>query len=244
MQPLEQLTIIVPTRNEAANIAAFLDSIPEKTELVVVDKSTDGTAEIVRRRRPRHTTVLDCNESLTVARQKGALAARTRWLLFTDADVRLAPGYFTALASCLASDETRSLGMLFGPKLSADDYESHYFRLAVAQRVLAALRIPAVSGSNMLVRADAFAAVGGFDTALTCNEDSELGWRVARAAFGWRCDARLVAFAADHRRLRRGALRKTLHTVFRCSALYLDLIPRRWRSHDWGYWRERRELTE
>ena len=45
MQPLEQLTIIVPTRNEAANIEAFLDSIPAATELIVVDKSTDGTAD-------------------------------------------------------------------------------------------------------------------------------------------------------------------------------------------------------
>jgi glycosyltransferase involved in cell wall biosynthesis len=244
MQALDQLTIIVPTRNEAANIEAFLSSIPESTKLIVVDKSTDGTAELVRRRRPRHTAVLECNESLTAARQKGALAARTQWLLFTDADVKFAPGYFDALATCIASDEAHSLGMLLGPKLSADDYEGHYRRLEVAQRVLAALRIPAASGSNMLVRTDAFAAVRGFDTALTCNEDSELGWRIARAGFAWRCDPRLVAFATDHRRLRRGALRKTLHTVFRCSALYVGLIPRRWRGHDWGYWRERRELTE
>jgi glycosyltransferase involved in cell wall biosynthesis len=244
VKPLEQLTIVVPTRNEAANIEGFLDSIPETTALIVVDKSTDDTAEIVRRRRPRHTTVLECNDSLTGARQKGALAARTPWLLFTDADVEFAPGYFAALETCLGSAEARSLGMLFGPKLSADDYEGHYRRAAVAQRVLAGLRIPAASGSNMLVRADTFAAVGGFDTALTCNEDSELGWRIARSGFSWRCDPRLVAFATDHRRLRRGVLRKTLHTVFRCSALYIGLIPRRWRGHDWGYWRNPRELPE
>src|SRR5262245_2950619 len=119
MRALDQLTIIVPTRNEAANIEAFLSSIPESTKLIVVDKSTDGTAEIVRRRRPRHTTVLECSESLTAARQKGALAARTRWLLFTDADVKFAPGYFEVLARRLASDDARSLGMLLGPKRSA-----------------------------------------------------------------------------------------------------------------------------
>jgi glycosyltransferase involved in cell wall biosynthesis len=243
MRSLEQLTIVVPTRNEAANIEAFLDSIPETAELIVVDKSTDDTAEIVRQRRPQHTTLLECHKSLTVARQTGALAARTPWLLFTDADVEFAPGYFAALAQFLASPESGALGMVFGPKLSADDYEGHYRRLAAAQRVLGALRIPAASGSNMLVRADAFAAAGGFDTALTCNEDSELGWRIARAGFGWLYDARLVAFATDHRRLRRGALRKTLHTVFRCSMLYLGLIPARWRSHDWGYWRSPREVT-
>jgi hypothetical protein len=96
----------------------------------------------------------------------------------------------------------------------------------------------------MLVTAEAFAAVRGFDTQLTCNEDSELAWRIARAGFAWRCDPRLVAIATDHRRLRRGALRKTLHTVFRCSALYLGLIPRRWRGHDWGYWRSAHEQLE
>ena len=243
MRPLVDLTVIVPTRNEAANIEAFLDSIPAAAELIVVDKSTDGTGDIVRRRRPRHTTLLECSESLTVARQKGAVAARTRWLLFTDADVKFAPDYFPALVSCLA-DDTRGLALVFGPKLSVDAYEGHYGRLAAAQRVLAALNIPAASGSNMLVTAEAFAAVGGFDRALTCNEDSELGWRIARAGFAWCFDPRLVAYASDHRRLRRGVLRKTLHTVFRCSALYLGLIPRRWRGHDWGYWREQRQLSD
>jgi GT2 family glycosyltransferase len=109
---------------------------------------------------------------------------------------------------------------------------------------MSVLRIPAVSGSNMLVTADAFAAVGGFDTELTCNEDSELGWRIARAGFDWRFDLHLIALATDHRRLRRGVFRKTLHTVLRCSALYLDLLPRRWRSHDWGYWRDPRQVPE
>jgi glycosyltransferase involved in cell wall biosynthesis len=234
---LEQLTVIVPTRNEAANIESFLSSIPETTELIVVDKSTDGTADIVRRRRPRHTTVLESNDSLTAARQRGALAARTQWLLFTDADVKFAPGFFAECGECIDAARAGTLAMLVGSKLSADAFEGHYRRLAIAQLVLAALRIPAASGSNMLVRADAFAAVGGFDTALACNEDSELGWRIARAGFAWRCNPRLVVFATDHRRLRRGPLRKTLHTVFRCIALYLGLIPRRWRSHDWGYWR-------
>jgi glycosyltransferase involved in cell wall biosynthesis len=244
MLALTDLTIVVPTRNETANVETFLDSIPAEVELIVVDKSTDDTLQLVRRRRPQRTTILECSDSLTVARQQGALAARTQWLLFADADVRFAAGYFAALAELLAADDGRSVSMLFGPKLSADEYEGHYGRLAVAQRALAMLRIPAASGSNLLVKAEAFAAVGGFDTALTCNEDSELGWRIARAGFAWRCDTRLVAFATDHRRLRRGALRKTFHTVVRCSALYLGLIPRRWRSHDWGYWRDARQQLE
>jgi hypothetical protein len=157
-------------------------------------------------------------------------------LLFADADVRFAPGYFSALAQLL--ERSGATALLFGAKLSADDFVGHYRRSSIAQGLLARLKIPAASGSNMLVTSEAFAAVGGFDTSLSCNEDSELGWRIARAGFAWRHEPSLVVFATDHRRLRRERpLRKTLHTVFRCTALYLNLIPRRWRGHDWGYWR-------
>jgi glycosyltransferase involved in cell wall biosynthesis len=228
MQSLAELTIVVPTRNEAANIEAFLASIPAECELIVVDKSTDGTADIVRRRRPERTAVLECADSLTVARQRGALAARTPWLLFTDADVTFAPNYFAALAAALGERCPRALGLLFGPKLSADDYEGHYRRLAVAQRVLGSLGFPAASGSNMLVTAEAFAAVGGFDTALNCNEDSELGWRIARAGFGWRCDSRLVTFARDHRRLRCGAQDAAHRVPLHGAVFRLDPAPLAW----------------
>jgi glycosyltransferase involved in cell wall biosynthesis len=241
MRALSDLTIVVPTRNEAANIGTFLASVPPEAELIVVDNSDDDTVEIVRRRPSYRTLVLHCAESLTVAREKGARAARSRWLLFADADVRFAAGYFATLSELL--DRPGVGALLFGPKLSADDYAGHYRRLSIAQGVLARLRIPAASGSNMLVSSEAFAAVGGFDTSLSCNEDSELGWRIARAGFSWAYEPSLVVFATDHRRLRRGPLRKTLHTVLRCSSLYLDLIPRRWRSHDWGYWRAARRTT-
>jgi glycosyltransferase involved in cell wall biosynthesis len=254
MHLANELTIIVPTRNEAANIRGFLASIPPTIAVIIVDHSRDDTLEIARRSRTARLTLLECVGSLTEARQLGAEHAVTRWLLFTDADVAFAPGYFERLARLLSretgrgglsrfrpSHRGRSRGnhapaMLYGPKLSRDAYAGHYARLATAQRLVDALGIPAASGSNMIVSAESFAAVGGFDVRLTCNEDSELGWRIARAGFGWHFDRRLVVWAKDHRRLDLGRLRKTLHTVLRCSALYLDLVPQRWRTHDWGYW--------
>ena len=242
MRALSDLTIVVPTRNEAANIETFLASIPPEAELIVVDNSDDDTVEIVRRRRSSRTLVLHCGESLTVARELGARTATSRWLLFADADVRFAAGYFATLSELL--DRPGAGDLLFGPKLSADDYAGHYRRLSIAQGMLARLTIPAASGSNMLVTSEAFAAGGGFDTALSCNEDSELGWRIARAGFAWRYEPSLIVFATDHRRLRRGPLRKTLHTAFRCSALYLNLIPQRWRGHDWGYWQAARRAAD
>ena len=242
MSPLTDLTIVIPTRNKAANIEIFLASVPPEVELIIVDNSDDETAAIVRRRRPSRTVLLHCGGSLTIARETGARAARSRWLLFADADVRFSPSYFATLTKLL--ERSAGAALLFGSKLSADDYIGHYRRLSIAQGLLARLKIPAASGSTMLVTSEASAAVGGFDTSLPCNEDSELGWRIARAGFAWRHEPRLVVYATDQRRLRRGPLRKTLHTVFRCTTLYLNLIPQRWRSHDWGYWRAMRRTTK
>jgi GT2 family glycosyltransferase len=232
------LTVVVPTRNEAANIAVFLRSVPESVAMIVIDKSDDATREIIRAIRPRNTLVLGCEGTLTEARQLGAERAATRWLLFTDADVAFAADYFADLAAALerlAADAAAGVGLLYGPKLSAGEYSGYYRRFARAQRIVDLL-VPAASGSNMVVSRRAFAAVGGFDSALRCNEDSELGWRIARAGFRCRLDPKLVVWAVDHRRLRRGRLRKTLHSVARCVVLFFGLVPRRWRGRDWGYW--------
>jgi GT2 family glycosyltransferase len=182
-------TVVVPTRNEAANVAAFLRSLPEAVPIIVVDKSDDATRDIIRSVRPRNTLIVECQGTLTEARQIGAERAATRWLLFTDADVAFAADYFTNLDGALDHSAARTaseLGLVYGPKLSAGEYRSYYGMFARAQRLIDFLGIPSASGSNMIVSRRAFAAVGGFDTALRCNEDSELGWRIARAGFGCR----------------------------------------------------------
>jgi GT2 family glycosyltransferase len=238
MPSLTDLTVIVPTRNEAPNIAGFLGSLPHEVTLIVVDKSTDETRDLVRRIRPGNTTLIDCQGSLTEARQAGAQHANTRWLLFTDADIVFADDYFTRLRDCTGA--AADAQVLYGPKLSCDAYRHYYRCFAAAQWLSDLVRVPAASGSNLLVAADVFAAVGGFDTRLSCNEDSELGWRLARAGFRCRFDPRLLVWATDHRRLHRGRLLKSAHTLLRCMLLYFDLVPQRWRSHDWGYWSETR----
>ena len=102
MPLLKDVTIVVPTRNEAANIRGFLASLPPDIALIVVDKSTDETPELIKRHRPLNTAVLDYQGTLTEARQLGAERARTSWLLFTDADIVFADDYFERLSQLLA----------------------------------------------------------------------------------------------------------------------------------------------
>ena len=113
----------------------------------------------------------------------------------------------------------------------------YYYRTFVwGQRLLHSVGIPAATGSNLLIRRDALFDVGGFDRTLSCNEDTEVVWRIHRRGFRVDFAPDLAVFETDHRRLRRGALAKTMHSLTRCLLLYLDLMPSRWRTGDWKYW--------
>ncbi|MCS6773787.1 MAG: glycosyltransferase, partial [Thermoflexales bacterium] len=155
------------------------------------------------------------------------------WLLFTDADISFAEDYFDRL-SCIREDER--LGLIYGVKDTRDEYVAYHRWFAHGQRVFARLGIPAATGSNLLIRRDVFEQVGGFDLSLTCNEDSEIAWRVCRAGYRGRFAPELRVYSHDHRRLRKGVLRKVVHSSVRCALLYLNLMPSRWRTSDWGYW--------
>ncbi len=229
MPELASITIVVPTRNEARNVPAFLASIPAEARLLVVDNSDDDTVAAIERLRPGNTRILHCPGSVTDARQAGAEAAQTRHVLFTDADIVFGGGYFRRLSAL-------AYPVIYGPKLSADRFRNYYALIAGAQFVSDRLGVPAASGSNLLVSRRALLEAGGFDTRLTCNEDSELVWRLKRNGNHCRFDPGLVVRATDHRRLERGRLRKTAHSLARCTLLYTGLMPERWRTRDWGYW--------
>jgi len=227
----EDITSIVPTRNEIRNIPAFLASIPSDIGLIVVDASSDDTPRCIAEMRPNNTVVLRYPGTIAEARNAGTAAARTPWLVFTDADVAFAPGFFDRLMQHRLSDA------VYGPKLSISDYKGYYAWFARGQRLSDSLGIPAASGSNLCCRRDVLQAVGGFDPVLVVNEDSEMMWRIKRGGFRVTFDSALAVFASDHRRLKQGALRKTVHSITPCFLLYFGLLPRRWRSSDWGYWK-------
>lgn len=112
---LEDVTLVVPTRNESKNIAFFLASLPPTLSLVVVDSSDDDTPSIISQLRPVSTLVLRQACNISQARQLGAETASTPWVLFTDADVEFAPDYFERLGNIDGYDA------VYGPKLSLTD---------------------------------------------------------------------------------------------------------------------------
>ncbi|MHB0878278.1 MAG: glycosyltransferase family 2 protein [Anaerolineae bacterium] len=236
---LGDLTAVVPTRNEALTVPVFLRSLPESVPLIVVDASQDATPEVVTTLRPRNTAVIRHLGSVSEARQLGAEAAATRWLLFSDADVAFAPGYFTHVARYGGED------VVYGPKIGRDmAYRAYYDWFLRLQRLASRFGVPAASGSNLLVRRSALLTAGGFDLRLNCNEDSELAWRMRRRGYRVRFAPDLVVLDCDTRRLQGGVARKMVHSLARCSLLFLGAMPDSWRRSDWGYWTQRRSAEQ
>ncbi|HEY7063196.1 MAG TPA: glycosyltransferase [Chloroflexota bacterium] len=234
---LSRLSVVVPTRDEAANLPRLLASLPDAVELVLSDASADGTGHLARRLRPARTQVVPGPGTIGGARQRGADAARGDLLLFTDADVAFAPDYFDRLLAHLDADA------VYGSKLSRDAYAGYYALVARSQQVVhQVLGVAGASGSNLLVRRSALQAVGGFRPELPCSEDSELVFRLARRGYRVRFAPDLVVYATDHRRLRRGVVAKSLHSLGRNLLLYCvcnrPRLPRLL-ARDWGYWAHR-----
>jgi glycosyltransferase involved in cell wall biosynthesis len=236
---LAPITVIVPTRNEERNIPRFLESLPRDIPLVVVDASSDRTAERVLELRPHHTTVIKRFCSIPEARQTGAEAARTEWVFFSDADIVFPGGFFERLSPRLLDADC-----LYGSKLSLDAYRRYYRAFSYGQQLLHHAGIPSASGSNLAIKRKILFDVGGFDPQLVCNEDSELVWRIKRARFRTRFAPDAPVYAFDHRRLDQGMGLKTLHSLLRCMLLYADLLPHDWRGSDWGYWSRARKDGE
>lgn len=120
--PPQSVSILIPARNEERHLPACLDAALQQGEvvaevLVYDDHSTDASAQIIcaaaaldERVRLVNSTALAagwCGKNFACAQL--AQAARTPWMLFLDADARLATG---AVARMVAEAERRQVTLL------------------------------------------------------------------------------------------------------------------------------------
>lgn len=183
--PGESVSIVIPARDEAANIgpcleAALAQDHPALQVVVFDDGSSDGTGEIAAgyaAKDPRVTLLRGEGGALPEgwygkpwALQRAQEAATGDWLLFIDADVRLAP---EAVSRAVAYARREELGLLSG--FGAGVMESFWERVlqpAVAGLILAGNDLDVVNdpdrpervianGQFLLFRREAYDAVGG-----------------------------------------------------------------------------------
>jgi glycosyltransferase involved in cell wall biosynthesis len=140
------LSIVVPVRNEAANIAPLLAEIAAALEghwifevVYVDDGSTDGTDGELRRlaaqypflRRLRHAR--SCGQSSAV--RSGVQAARSPIVVTLDGDGQNDPAFLPALVRALEADAPR-IGLIAGQRVGrkASGFKKLQSRIANAVR--------------------------------------------------------------------------------------------------------------
>lgn len=118
---MARTAVIIPAHNAAATIASTLRSVlaqssPADEIIVIDDRSTDATAEIVVRLARStecrvHLVQSDAGNAAT-SRNLGALATEAERLVFVDADDLLGPDTLRALGAAL---DLNPLGVAFAP---------------------------------------------------------------------------------------------------------------------------------
>ena len=209
------LSIVIPACNEAANIEGAVESLlqqdyPDFELILVDDRSTDGTGQIVdrlARREPRiralHVNTLPEGWLGKVhALERGVEVAKGDWLLFTDADVHFAAGTLSRAVGWAAASgiDHLALAPLTVQQSFLLDIVVHAFMLLflLGTRVLDINRPNRGAfvgvGAFNLVRRTAFQRTPGFPwLRLEPCDDVGLGLMVKRA--GGRA---FFAFAPEH----------------------------------------------
>jgi glycosyltransferase involved in cell wall biosynthesis len=205
-----RVSVIVPCRNEAAFIDAFVAGVlaqrlPAGTELelLVADgASDDGTRQrldALAAAEPR-LRVLDNPERITpVALNRAIAASRGAVLVRMDVHTRYAPDYVALCAQVLAETGADCVGGAWRPV--GEGATGRAIAAAFRSRLGsggAASRREGYSGPVDTVylgawRRETLLALGGFDEALVRNQDDELALRITRGGGRVWQDARIVS---------------------------------------------------
>lgn len=186
-----ELTIVIPAKNEAVLIPDLLNSLANQdyrlmpnTNVYVADaSSTDGTPGIVLQFRDRLKVSVIAGGLPAVGRNAGARLANTPYVLFIDADLKLADTTLVGRAMdlmrrkqlhCLTTNISCPQGSTTDRLLYAGNNLCQY-----GSRLLK----PFSTGMFMLFDRERFLQLGGFHEQALYAEDYMLTKKVARSKF-------------------------------------------------------------
>jgi glycosyltransferase involved in cell wall biosynthesis len=180
-----EISLVIPAYNEAAYIGETLRTAlacgtGKFREIIVVDNaSTDDTAKIATAFGVR--VVHAAQKGLTHARQAGYEASTGEWIAFIDADTLITPAWLDVAERALrARPDAVSLS---GPRRY---FGTAWYRRWILNAMWGAAPVTyrfvgcMILGGNFIVRREAIAQIGGFDTSIEFyGEDTDLARRLA-----------------------------------------------------------------
>lgn len=176
-----KVSVIIPTFNSATvlpdAIASVLAQTRQADEIIVVDDgSTDATAAVCGTLRRRIRYIRQKNARASAARNRGVAESTGDWLAFLDADDEWLPGKLEKQMAALAADPEASFCVTAADVWSAHEngYQRCGYRGSMDRdRLRSELLVRNIfTGlcSSILVRRDAFDAVGGYAAGRGCED--------------------------------------------------------------------------
>lgn len=197
----ETIGVIVPARNEARTLPGLLADLaqegPPGMEIVVADdRSIDGTSACVR-----EAALTDHRVRLVICPHKpdswsgknwalaqGLTGVSAEWIVFCDADVRLAPGAIADAMRRVREESLDALALIPGMRQRGWGPSFLLACFAVSRALLFRPASPGrrglVQGAFLVVRRAAYDSIGGHEgNRRALIEDVELGYRLHDAGF-------------------------------------------------------------
>lgn len=203
----DDVTVIVPLRNNASGLERLLSAL-RGHKVIVVDDGSDVAVTVPPSGGCRCDVTIvrhDVARGPAAARNSGMRAATTEFLAFLDSDVVPRNGWLEVMLGHFSDPAVA----LVAPRIVALDpesnelarYEHSRSSLDLGRReaaVRARGMVSYVPSAAMLVRREVLLDEGGFDETMDVAEDVDLCWRLERA--GWRLRYEPAAQVAhDHR---------------------------------------------
>lgn len=199
-----RISVVVCTYNGARTLETCLKGLerieyPDFEVIVVIDGSTDHSAEIVSRYKVR--TIVTENRGLSSARNTGLASATGEIVAYIDDDAYPDPHWLTYLASMFMTSSHAGVG---GPNIPPVDVGPMAECIVnapggPAHVLLMDLLAEHIPGCNMAFRKECLEAVGGFDTQFrVAGDDVDLCWRIQER--GWTIGFSPAAMVWHYRR--------------------------------------------
>jgi glycosyltransferase involved in cell wall biosynthesis len=188
---VDELTIVIPAKNEVLMLPRLLESLCGQdyaamcgTRVLVADAgSTDGTVEVALSFAHRLRVEVIPGGLPAVGRNAGARAARSRYVLFLDADVELGDAGLVGRAVAAMKDKgLECCTTNIGCKLGGFFDDALYLGNNIMQWVGSWWK-PFATGMFMMFELEAFRRLGGFHEQALFAEDYLLSKQVHRSQF-------------------------------------------------------------
>lgn len=241
-----RISILIAARNEENTILRCLQAIAslhypqEKLEVLIGDDaSTDGTRSVVEgyiQNRPNYKCISIAQNAGSTKGKANVLAqlakqATTGYFFFTDADIAVPPQWVQGMLSEMregigvVTGITSIVGEGFWARLQAMDW---LYALGLMQ-VVSDLKLPvSTMGNNMLLRREAYEAVGGFEgIRFSVTEDVAIFNAIISRGWGFRniYDSAVLALSTpagsvlEYLHQRKRWMRGSMHLPFYMAAI-------------------------